>query len=636
MSHRTILGMAAAFLLPLCAGAAEPAHWPGWRGDGSGISRDRILPLYWSAEAGIAWRTALPGEGHSSPVVWGDRIFLTAATDAGTNRLVLCLDRNDGKILWRRDLPAERVSKTAAKNGFASATPVTDGERVYAFFDSPGLTALDRDGKTVWTRDLGPFKNDDNMASSPVLCGELLVQCCDQDAGSFIVALDRKTGEERWRAPRAEMSRQWATPLVVSVDEKPQIVVNGQTVIAYDPADGREIWRCRGMRPNVTPSPVAEGGLVYAASGRNGPALAIDPRGTGDVTESRVRMQVASGGPYVPSPLAFSAGLLLPGDDGRLRLIGADGKTLSELRVAGHYTASPVAAQNLVYWPDEKGHVAVVRLAGDAQAPQLERVTVNDVGGACLASPAVAGGKLLIRTDQALLCIAGAPQAAAIETADLPGTLAELKALYADHPATDGADAALRIAIVEKVGTLKDPECIPFLRDAALKDRQWDVGETAAKRLGDFGAPAIPALIALMGAVDWQPYLKTTAADALGNLAAADAVPSLLKAADDRNVLVRVPSLQALGKIAAAHPAGAGTIVPALTARLKDGDGAARKAAVEALARCSGVVAPGPERDALIGKLAEAAQDRNPLVAQAAEAALKAADGAARAPAAER
>jgi outer membrane protein assembly factor BamB len=598
--------------------ASETANWPGWRGDGSGVSREQNLPQYWSADAGVVWKTTLPGEGNSSPVVWGDRIFLTASMNGGTNRLVLCLDRNDGHVVWQRDLPGVQAPETHVKNGYASPTPVTDGERVYAFFDSPGLVALDMDGKPLWTRDLGPFKNSYNMAASPVLCGDLVIQCCDQDQGSFCAAFDRKTGDERWRAPRPKMSRQFATPLSITVDGKPQLVVNGETVIAYNPADGNELWSCRGMRPNVTPSAVWDGRWVYAVSGRNGPALAIDPRGAGDVTETHVRMQVSSGGPYVPSPLALPAGLLLPGDDGKLRLIGADGQVLSELRIPGHFSASPTAGGGVVYWPNEKGQVAVVRIAGEAPAPRLERVAVNETGGACLASPAIAGGKLFLRTDKALLCIGGAAQPGKVEVVELPGTLAELKKLFADHPATDGADAGIRIAIVEKLGAMKDAESVPFLQTAALKDPQWDVGEAAAKSLAGIGRPALPALIALMGAVDWQPYLKTIAADALGQLAAAEAVPVLLKGATDRNLLVRLPALQALGRIAAANPAEAGRIMPVLTAGLANGEGTVRKTAIEALARNADAFAPGAERDALVRKLTEAAEDKNPLVAQTA------------------
>lgn len=607
------------------AGAAEDAAvWPGWRGDGSGISREKNPPIHWSADAGVVWKTALPGAGNSSPVVWGDRVFLTAATDGGSNRLVLCIDRNDGKIVWRKDLPTTRVPETHVKNGYASATAVTDGERVYAFFDSPGLVAFDMDGKLLWTRDLGPFKSSYNVASSPVLHGDLVIECCDQEEGSFIVAFDKRTGDERWRTPRKQTSMQFATPVLVPVSGRTQLVVNGQTVIAYDPDSGKELWSCRGMRPNVTPSAVACGDLVYAVSGRNGPAMAISPTGAGDVTETHVRMQVPSGGPYIPSPLAFPDGVLLPGDDGRMRLVGKDGKLLCELRVAGHFTASPTAAGNLIYWPSERGNVAVVRLAGEADAPRLELVAVNEAGGACLASAAIVDGKILLRTDKALLCIGGTAKPAGSTAAmDLPGSFAELKKLYDTHPATDGADAALRLAVVEKLAGMGDAESIALLRTAALKDPQWDVGEAAAKSLATIGQPAIPALIALMGAVDWQPYLKTIAADGLGQLDAAEAVPALLKGANDRNPLVRPPCLQALGRIAAAHPAEADKIIPTLLSSLDDREGMVRKAALDALSLNAERFMTGDKSAEMARKLKAAAADRNPLVEQAAGMALK-------------
>jgi len=415
--------MLTVLVLAVSRTATPAADWPGWRGDGSGTSRERNLPLYWSADTGVVWKAALPGEGHSSPIVWGNRIVLTASTDAGSNRLVLCLDRNDGHPVWRTSLSAARAPATSIKNGYASPTPVTDGERVYAFFDSPGLTALDADGKTLWTRDLGPFKNGYNMASSPVLCGDAAIQCCDQDEGSFIVA--------------------------------------------------------------------------------------------------------------------------------------------------------------------------------------------------------IAGGKLFLRTDKALLCIGGAASPGRVETVDLPATFDGLKKLFADHPATDGPDAALRIAIVEKLGAMKETNSVPFLKDVALKDRQWDVGEAAAKSLVGLGRPAIPALIALLGAVDWQPYLKTIAADALGQLAAAEAVPALLKGATDRNVLVRLPALQALGRIAAANPSEVDKIVPVLIADMGDREGMVRKAAIEALSLNAGRFMVGDGLAEVARKLKAAAGDPNPLVAKTAATAME-------------
>ena len=606
-------------------GVATGENWPGWRGDGNGVSEDRDLPLYWSADQGIAWKTPLPGDGNSSPVIWSDRVFLTASTDAGKKRLVLCLDRNDGHRVWQTELPAERAPETYVKNGYASATPVTDGKQLFAFFDSPGLVALDLDGKVLWTRDLGPFKNSYNMASSPVLCGDLVIECCDQDQGSFIVALDKATGAERWRTPRPTMSRQFSTPLVITVAGKPQIVANGQTVIAYDPADGKEIWSCRGMMPNVTPSAVFVNGLVYATSGRNGPAMAIDARGTGDITESKARMLATTGGPYVPSPLACPD-LILPADDGVLRMLGDSGTLFCELRIPGHYTASPVAAYGRIYWPSEKGDVAVVFWNPRAPAPVMGLRTVNRLGARCLASPAIAGGRLFIRTEKDLFCIAGVstPVQAVVSATGAPtaADFATLAKRFKEHPAAEeGADIAIRLEIVESFARTKEAQAVPLLLEAAQKDPHWDVSEAATKALAAIGEPAVPALLTLVEGGDWRPYLKIIPAQALGAMQRTDAVPALVKIAGHNDPLVRVTALQALAEIAAAKTAEAPKVLPALVAGIDDRDAAVRVAALNGVARLAQYTGEG--QTAVQAKVQVALDSQNPRVAEAALAAAR-------------
>ncbi|MFZ4396877.1 MAG: PQQ-binding-like beta-propeller repeat protein, partial [Kiritimatiellia bacterium] len=306
-------------------------RWPAWRGDGSGISRAERMPESWSRNSNVLWRSALPGEGSSSPIVWDERVFVTASTDGGSNRLVLCLSAADGTERWRRAFATPKVPVTELKSGYAPSTPATDGERVYAFFDSPGLVCLDAaSGEVRWQLPLGPFQTPYNIASSPVLYSNLVLMCCDHNGDSFLLAADARSGEIRWKTPRKQ-GQQYGSPLVIEANGQPQVVINGAAVQAYDPRDGHELWSCRGLNPVVAPSPVWDGQRVCATSGRNGPALWIDPSGKGDATETHVRMRVGTGGPYVPSPLALPD-LLLPGDDGRLRLFGADGRLRAELR----------------------------------------------------------------------------------------------------------------------------------------------------------------------------------------------------------------------------------------------------------------------------------------------------------------
>ena len=262
------------------------ANWPAWRRDGSGIADDEHLPptehlpIVWSENENVLWRTPLPGEGNSSPIVWGKRVFLTASLDDGAKRLVLCFDADTGKVLWRTELLPDAPSTFYQKTGFASPTPATDGERVYAFFDTPGLVALDMRGKVLWKHSMGPINCPYNMGSSPVLYKDMVLQCCDQKGPAFLLAVDCKSGAERWRAPRKSSDfGHYGTPLVIRVEGRPQLVVNGEPVVAYDPDTGREIWSCHGMKVCVAPSPAFGNGLLYASSGRTGPVMAIDPRG---------------------------------------------------------------------------------------------------------------------------------------------------------------------------------------------------------------------------------------------------------------------------------------------------------------------------------------------------------------------
>jgi len=284
------------FLYPLSASAQVTAtNWPGWRGDGNGISPEQKVPLHWNATTSIAWKTELPGEGNSSPIVWGQSIFLTASTDKGHARWVICLNVADGSIRWQTSLPVEKSAVTYPKSGYASPTPVCDGDRVYAFFDDPGLVALDMDGKLLWTRPLGPFKTPYNMAESLALVNDLVVQVCDHEGGSFITGIERTTGNIRWKTPRPN-GLGYCSPIVIDHKGVKQIVVNGPAVKAYAADTGKELWSCKGMMDVASPSTVYSHGLVYATTGRNGPTLMIDPSGTGDITESGIRGRRNTGG----------------------------------------------------------------------------------------------------------------------------------------------------------------------------------------------------------------------------------------------------------------------------------------------------------------------------------------------------
>ncbi len=556
-------------------GAEDPStsgNWPAWRRDGSGIADDRHLPVVWSEDENVLWRTSLPGEGNSSPVVWGNRVFLTASLDEGAKRLVLCLDSDTGKIRWQTELLPNAPSTFYQKTGFAAPTPTTDGERVYAFFDTPGLIALDMQGKVVWKRSVSPIKSPYNMGSSPVLYKDLVLQCCDHKGPSFLVAWDRKSGAQRWRTPRKSSNcGHYGTPLLIQVDGRPQVVVNGEPVVAYDPDTGAELWSCHGMKECVGPSPVFGHGLLYASSGRTGPVMAIDPRGRGDVTETHVLLHLTSGGPYVPTPLVYPH-LMVPGDNGRMLFYNAACELVVEDRVHDHFTSSPVGADGKIYWCSERGKTYVIDAAGlTGKRPSLKLLSVNQLPGVFLATPAIAGGRLFLRTNEALYCIAETGKVRPVHSLKtLSGTFAELKSRYEKHQAvwTNEPEAQIRLETLEAIACLDDPQVVPFLLHTVQKEPHWDICEEAVKSLGRKGPPAIDPLIGLVK--DSRPFIRTVAIDDLGRLKAAKAIPQLLVATHDKQPLVRCTSLQALAQISQQHTASVAQIVAALLAVLAD------------------------------------------------------------------
>jgi outer membrane protein assembly factor BamB len=395
--------------------AAKAGNWPGWRGgDGSGICEDRELPTEWNETTNIVWKVPVPGSGHSSPIVWGDRLFLTTAEEADKRRSILCFSRTDGKLLWKADCPKRALeAKIDAQTGeavYASATPVTDGERVYAFFASAGVMAVDFAGKQVWHRDLGEFASEYGVASSPILVDDKLIVNGDQGTiakagNSFIIALNRLNGETVWRTERTGQPHSWSTPVVVRVEgtERGELVLNGgNKVWSYDPATGEPLWSVDGTTIEVTPTVVGGDGLVYSVSGPNGPTLAIRPGGRGNVTASHVVWQGRRGAPNVPSPALTAGRLYMVGDKGIVMCFDAKtGKQVFQSRLTtSNFSASPVVAGDKVYITSEAGDTFI--FAADVK---LKVIGKNSLGEPCFASPAVSRGQIFMRTQHHLWCI---------------------------------------------------------------------------------------------------------------------------------------------------------------------------------------------------------------------------------------
>lgn len=415
------------------------ANWPQWRGpDGSGVSNEKNLPGEWSPAKNIKWKTAIAGRGHSSPIVWGNKIFLTTAVEGevvpgakavthtnegkeflhpdsvGADRKhtfkVIALNRDTGKILWEsvawEGTPFDNRHR---KSSYAASTPATDGKLVYAFFGTEGLYAYDFNGKLAWKAQLGKLATVGmGTGTSPILYENLVIVQCDEDNGesSFIVALDKKTGKEAWRTPR-KVQVSWSTPLLVRTSTRSELITSGtEFIISYDPATGKELWRHKGVESNAIPSPVANSEMVFLVAGFPAKiAMAIKLGGRGDLTGTpNVPWKYAKGTAYVPSPILYGDYLYLTTDRGILTCIDArTGEVKYEggrIPIPATFTASPVAFEGKILMTSEDGDTFIVK-AG----PKHEILGTNSIGEAVYASPAIADGRIFIRGEKNLYCI---------------------------------------------------------------------------------------------------------------------------------------------------------------------------------------------------------------------------------------
>jgi outer membrane protein assembly factor BamB len=418
-------------------------YWSQWRGPlGTGAAPYGNPPTAWSEAHNIRWKVAIPGQGHASPIVWGDRVFVLTAIqtdqalpqpeeeaeeeEAQPGRWrpnpklpgyiykfdILALDRQSGEILWQRTAREEPPHEGTHQDGsWAPSSPVTDGERVYAHFGSRGLYCYDMQGELLWSVDLGDMATRFAFGegASPALHGETIIINWDHEGQSFIVALDKRTGAERWRRERDEHTS-WSTPLIVEHAGRAQVIVNSTNRIrSYDLASVELVWECSGMTANSIPTPVQADGVVYIMSGFRGNALlAIRLDGTrGDITGSEsIVWSHDRDMPYVPSPLLYGEQLyFLKGNNGILSCL--DAKTGAEhygpLRLEGieGIYASPVGASDRVYITGRNGTTLVLM-----RGPKYQVLSSNALDDSFNASPAIAGDELFLRGEKALYCIA--------------------------------------------------------------------------------------------------------------------------------------------------------------------------------------------------------------------------------------
>jgi len=390
-------------LLPL---VAQADNWPQWRGPGNrGISAETKVPVQWSATQNVRWKVPLDGAGVSQPIVWDDRIFLTASDGRLNERLhVYCYSRADGKRLWHTKLFGSAPTDLYPLGGMAVPTPATDGMLVYVLFGTGDLAALDFAGKPVWIRSLaqeyGPFRNRWGMGTSPVLVGDMLLVQVDHWSQSYLLAVDAKTGANRWKADRPG-SVNWTSPLAVNVKGRTEIVTFGTNFVrSYDPDKGNELWRVDGMHFQCIPSPVVMGDLLFASSGENTMAIKLDGS-RGDLTKTHVMWKNRKANAFLPSPLLYEEHLYLPGDRNFVSCFYAKtGELVWKERLGNEFHASPVAAAGRIYLATKEGTVNVVRAGA-----KFELLANNKMGETIVASPAISNGMIFVRGEKHLFCI---------------------------------------------------------------------------------------------------------------------------------------------------------------------------------------------------------------------------------------
>lgn len=438
----TLIG-AFSILVLVAAGLSQAeSNWPQFRGpEARGVAEDGGLPDRWSATDNVEWKTDLPGRGWSSPIVWGNRVFLTTVVNLGEseepkkglyfggNRLappdsihqwkVLCLDLETGRIVWERQVhEGKPASSIHLKNSFASETPVTDGERVYALFGNVGLFCFDLDGNPVWEKTIKSRRTRFGWgtAASPVLHGDRVYIVNDNDEESYLLALDKATGEEVWRTPREEKSN-WSTPFIWENDQRSEIVTPGSRGVRSYDLDGTLLWSFKGMSSITIATPYESEGLLYISSGYVGdkrrPLYAIRPGANGDISLAEgessnewIAWSHPQAGPYNPTTLVYGGRLYVLYDQGALACFSAsDGAVIYErerIPEARRFTTSPWAYGGKVFCLNEDGVTFVVKAGDQLELLHTNPLADDDMG---MATPAIAGDRLLIRTSARVYCI---------------------------------------------------------------------------------------------------------------------------------------------------------------------------------------------------------------------------------------
>lgn len=398
---------AAALSVSFFLNSALAGQWPGWRGPtGDGMVEDETAPLSWSLEKDVLWKVKVPGKGHASPVIWDDALFLVSADEESGERLLMRMDRKTGKVVWKETVLKSPIEKIHRKNSRASSTPATDGKTVFVSFldeEKMYVAAYHFDGKKLWENRPGVFASKHGYCSSPVLWKDKVIINGDHDGNAYIVALEAKTGKEIWKTERPNKTRSYCTPIIRTIAGRNQLILSGsKSVASYDPDTGKQHWVIDGPTEQFVASLVYDGKYLYMTCGfPTKHMMAIDPTGTGNVTETHVIWHTRKDASYVPSPVVVNGYYLAVSDSGTATCRKAqEGKLLWKQKLGREHSASLVVLRDHVVFGSEKGVITVVK-----PGAEFKQVARMELGEPLWASPVIVDGKWYLRGEEHLYCV---------------------------------------------------------------------------------------------------------------------------------------------------------------------------------------------------------------------------------------
>ena len=407
-----------AVLLLLCTcllgvSLAQAGNWPAWRGpNGTGVAQEKNLPVQWSKEKNVAWSVAMPDEGNSTPIVWGDKVFVTCATDGGKMRSLMCYHRDDGKLQWAKTVVYRAEEQTHKTNPHCSASPVTDGERIIVWYGSAGLYCYDMEGNEQWKLDLGKFEHIWGNASSPVIYKDTVILNAGPGMRTFLAAFDKKTGEEKWRRTLEDATSKkvdefrgsWSTPVLYQHGGRDLMALSmPKHLIAFDPESGDTVWTCEGLSLLSYSSPLVGDGVVVGMSGYHGPAIAVKTGGMGDVTEThRLWLHDNKNPQRVGSGVIVDGHIYILNENGIAWCLDLEsGEKQWEERLGGRSWASMSHVDGKLYVSNQDGTTYVL----EVNPQECKVLAENHLDELTRASHAFSNGQVFIRTYKQLWCI---------------------------------------------------------------------------------------------------------------------------------------------------------------------------------------------------------------------------------------